>query len=426
MATLPCWPTYARATTARVASCRGPGDAELLPTRLALDPPRVGRPAAASRRLAARAGAGRPAGADGARSPTHRRRPACAAAAAPAYPTGDKWRDRGAVEAPRPLRGRQRLRGRPGAQVDRTLMERDPHAVVEGARPRGLRGRRHARRIIAVRARGHRRHRRARDGHRPRRPRRATSGRTSTGTGFDLRVEVRPVPGASCSARRPSCCRRSRTSAPSPTSDRRIPPSAACGGADRRQQRRDARRRAVDRGQRLERVRRHRRRRTAPGTTLVQVTRRRAATGHRRGAARHLAARPRRPGRRCRRARSRPLLVGGPSGGFLPADALDTPVHARRAAGEPGAHARLGLHRASTTATCLVDLATLLTRYLLRRVVRQDHPLPHRHPSPGGAGRRATTGLVRPDRRPRSPPTWPPTSATPPCAASSAWRPTRC
>jgi NADH-quinone oxidoreductase subunit F len=57
------------------------------------------------------------------------------------------------------------------------------------------------------------------------------------------------------------------------------------------------------------------------------------------------------------------LFVGGPSGGFLPPDALDTPLthEALRAA---GALAGSGTLLALDTDACIVDVATLMTRYL--------------------------------------------------------------
>jgi NADH:ubiquinone oxidoreductase subunit F (NADH-binding) len=57
------------------------------------------------------------------------------------------------------------------------------------------------------------------------------------------------------------------------------------------------------------------------------------------------------------------VLVGGPTGGFLPPEALDTPLsHARL--WEAGALAGSGSVLALDESTCLVDLAALMTRYL--------------------------------------------------------------
>ena len=117
----------------------------------------------------------------------------------------------------------------PGAQVDRTLMERDPHAIVEGV----------AIAAWAVRAR-ERHHRRARLCEHGRRARCARPSRqrrrglhrrdAPAAPGRPLQVEVRELVGlASWSARRPCCCAPSSSAAPSPTSARRIPSRRACG-----------------------------------------------------------------------------------------------------------------------------------------------------------------------------------------------------
>ena len=82
----------------------------------------------------------------------------------------------------------------------------------------------------------------------------------------------------------------------------------------------------------------------------------------------HDAARDRRYGEsawlRLPTAALKAVLVGGPSGGFLPPSALDTPL-THDALSCHGRHARLGHdRRGRRPSTCLVDLATLLTRYL--------------------------------------------------------------
>jgi NADH:ubiquinone oxidoreductase subunit F (NADH-binding) len=56
------------------------------------------------------------------------------------------------------------------------------------------------------------------------------------------------------------------------------------------------------------------------------------------------------------------VLVGGPSGGFLPPDALDTPLGHQELT-EAGAILGSGTVLAIDSSTCLVDLASLLTRY---------------------------------------------------------------
>jgi len=56
------------------------------------------------------------------------------------------------------------------------------------------------------------------------------------------------------------------------------------------------------------------------------------------------------------------LLIGGPTGGFLPADALDTP-YTYAALREAGAHIGSGSIVIADNRACIVDLARLLTRF---------------------------------------------------------------
>ena len=120
------------------------------------------------------------------------------------------------------------------------------------------------------------------------------------------------------------------------------------------------------------------------------------------------------------------VLVGGPTGGFLPAEALDTAA-GPRGARRRGRHPGLGHLLVVDDTTCIVDLAALLTRYLTmtRRAAR---------PSPaasGCAGSRSwatafCTGRARPTDAALVGQTSPTTSGTARCAVSSARRSTRC
>ena len=102
--------------------------------------------------------------------------------------------------------------------------------------------------------------------------------------------------------------------------------------------------------------------RASPGTMLVQVR------GHERsGVAEVPLGTPLREivalgGSAPRGRHLKALLVGGPSGGLLPADALDTPYEfdALRAA---GAHVGSGSVVAVDDRACTVDLARLLTKF---------------------------------------------------------------
>src|SRR5918997_5254280 len=49
------------------------------------------------------------------------------------YPTGDKWRAAAAQDADQRYVIANGFEADPGARLDRTLMENDPHAVIEGA-----------------------------------------------------------------------------------------------------------------------------------------------------------------------------------------------------------------------------------------------------------------------------------------------------
>ena len=57
------------------------------------------------------------------------------------------------------------------------------------------------------------------------------------------------------------------------------------------------------------------------------------------------------------------VLVGGPTGGFLPPDALDTPL-SNASLADAGALVGSGTLLALDESACIVDVATLMTRYL--------------------------------------------------------------
>ena len=311
----------------------------------------------------------------------------------------------------------------PGAQVDRTLMESDPHAVLEGVALAAYAVGAHAgasspsaptsttalRRCSARCAR-------------PRRP--GYLGSDALGAGFDIHVEVsadhrrhgrrrgddadardreqaRPARPAAAVSRRARACgagRRSSTTSRRwppcpgswPTARRPSPPSATTG---------------------------------KPGTTLVQVSGAVAQAGHRRGAAGHVAAQAARR-RAAASATAKAVLVGGPAGGFLPPAELDT-LYTPAALTETGAIMGSGTSWSSATQTCLVDMATLLDALPVRRVVRQDHPLPHRTAPPVRARPAARRPACRAQSTPGAAQSWPPTSATARCAGSSTARPIR-
>ena len=119
---------------------------------------------------------------------------------------------------------------------------------------------------------------------------RATSAPTRSAPASTSTSRSLPIPAAWSSARRRRCCARSRTSAPSPTSGRRIPRARAVGPADRRQQRRDARRSCRGSWPTAPRHLPPSATPRRPGHHARPVQRRGEQAGHRRGAAGHVAA----------------------------------------------------------------------------------------------------------------------------------------
>ena len=113
------------------------------------------------------------------------------------------------------------------------------------------------------------------------------------------------------------------------------------------------------------------------------------------------------------------VLVGGPTGGFLPPEALDTPL-AYEALREAGALGGSGTLLALDESACIVDVATLMTRYLndsacgktipcrigTRRMAELGGAICSGHVRPGDSAllarpcrRRARRGPVRPRSR---------------------------
>ena len=269
--------------------------------------------------------------------------------------------DRGRRRRPASLRRRQRLRRGPGVAH---RPDADGPRPVRGRRGAGHRGLRHRRqRGLPRRAcRGQRGHRRAVDGHRPGDRSRSSRRRTSMAPGSTCGWRSVRSRAPTCSARRPSCSRRSRASAGSRSSDRRTPPRAACSGC--RPSSTTSRPWPPCRGSCAR----------APTPTP------RSASGPAPGPSSSSCARPAATASpRCRWARRsrevlglaakmprgrslQALLVGGPSGGLLPPDALDTPYtfDALRAA---GAHVGSGSIVAIDDRTDLVELVGVLTRF---------------------------------------------------------------
>ena len=276
------------------------------------------------------------------------------------FPTGEKWRTAASTEAPRRYVVANGYEADPATFTDRTLLELDPFSVVEGTLIAAYAvGASEA--FIAVRAG---------EGEIIRRLEAAVAdaeeagfaGPDVLGSGHDIELRIRPVQGAymlgeetvllkALEGRRgqpeqrppypaarglfgmPTVVQNVQTLAAVPWIIRNGAATyAAIGGPD------------------------------SPGTVLVQV---RTPVGE--GIAeiplgttlRELVALA---GSLPRGRKLKAILIGGPSGGLLPTDLLDTPFDYGPLR-DAGAHLGSGSIVAADDRTCVVDLARLLTRY---------------------------------------------------------------
>jgi len=277
------------------------------------------------------------------------------------YPVGSKWRDC----ATQPERQRfvvaNGFEADPGAQVDRTLMERAPHAVVEGVAIAAW-AVRAASAIIVVRASA---------GTAAARLREAIAAAESRGhigaeaaeTGRPLRIEVRELAGSFVVGEETVLLRALENRRAQPDQRPPYPTRHGLWGKPT----------VVNNVKSLAAVpwiMRHGAAAHAslgqpntPGTTLVQLG----------GVVRKPGVVEVPMGTTIRELLDGPggfvqgplkaVLVGGPSGGFLPPEALDTPLSSSALAAA-GALLGSGTLLALDGSTCLVELATLMTRYL--------------------------------------------------------------
>ena len=276
------------------------------------------------------------------------------------YPTGEKWRTAAAVEAPRRYVVANGYGADPAAFTDRSLLELDPFSVVEGAAIAAWAiGASEA--FIAVRAE-------LTDTIRGLEAAVAAAeeagflGPDVHGSGHDIEVHIRPVQGAymlgeetvllkALEGRRgqpeqrppypavrglfgmPTVVQNVQTLAAVPWIVRHGAQAFAATGAS-----------------------------GSPGTALVQV---RTPGGQ--GLAEVPLGTPLREivglGGALPRGRSiKAVLIGGPSGGLLPGDLLDTPYDFE-ALRDAGAHLGSGSIVVADDRACVVDLARLLTRF---------------------------------------------------------------
>jgi len=275
------------------------------------------------------------------------------------YPTGSKWRDCVAQADPVHYVVANGFEADPGAQVDRVLMELDPHAVVEGtAIAAWVVGAEAA--IIAVSSAA------PLAAERLRVAVEEAEERGYIGRGADgrrLEIEVREVTGSFVVGEETVLLRALEGKRAQP--DQRPPyptreglwgkptvvnnvktlaavPWIVANGAGAYTSLGSAQ---------------------TPGTTLVQLG---GAVGTPGIVEVPLGATVREildgPGGSAKK-KFKAVLVGGPTGGFLPSNALDTPFNyeALRQAGAVGGSGTL---LALDESACLVDVATLMTRYL--------------------------------------------------------------
>jgi len=277
------------------------------------------------------------------------------------YPAGSKWRDCATQ------RERQRyvvangFEADPGAQVDRALMERQPHALVEGVAIAAWAVRADTA-IIAVRASAGRAAARLREAIAEAESR-GHIGLEATQTGRPLRIDVREISGSFVVGEETVLLRALENRRAQP--DQRPPYPSRQGLWGKPTLVNNVKTLAA-----VPWILRHGAAAYAslgqpetPGTTLVQlggVIRKPGVVEVPLGTT--IGEILDGPGGFVQ-GKLKAVLVGGPSGGFLPPEALDTPLSSSALA---GAGALLGSSTllALDGSTCLVDLATLMTRYL--------------------------------------------------------------
>ncbi len=284
------------------------------------------------------------------------------------YPTADKWRVARAQDDPERVVVVNGIEADPGALVDRTLMELDPHAVVEGtALAAWAVGARQA--IIAVKADY---------GLAIERLRAAVSaaedagylgagsaGADSSGRGVDLQIEVRALRGAFVLGEETVLLRALRSDRGMPE---QRPPYPAVRGLDGHPT-------VVNNVETLAAIPwivRHGAeafaaagRNGQAGTKLVQL----AGSARQTGVAEVPMGTPLREilervgGGMAAGGTLKALLVGGPAGGFLPESALDTPLDPV-ALGAAGACLGSGQLLVVDQRACLVELGRLMERFM--------------------------------------------------------------
>lgn len=311
------------------------------------------------------------------------------------YPTSAKWRACAAVQSDVRYVVANGFEADPGAQLDRTLMERDPHAVLEGlALAAYAVGARRA--FVAVRANLTLALRRleaaVRAGEEA-----GYLGSDALGTGFDLNVEVVAVPGGFVVGEETTLLRALENKRAQP--DQRPPYPAVDGLWGRPTVVNNVETLAclpwiaLNGAQAFREIGDE----ANPGTTLVQIS----------GAVKKPGIAEVPTGAPLRRLIDRlaggvrdgnklkAVLVGGPAGGFLPPSALSAPF-APVQLEQRGAIWGSGTIVVADERSCLVDMATLMERYLSDESCGKTIPCRIGVRRLYEIGQRATKGLSRP------------------------------
>ena len=309
-----------------------------------------------------------------------------------AFPTGVKWRAAAAETADERYVVANGFEADPGARLDRTLMETDPHAIVEGlALAAYAIGARRA--YIALRERSTVARQRLETVVRLAEEQ-GYIGSNALGTGVDMHIEVVALPGGAIVGEETVLLRAIQNKRAQP--DQRPPYPSEKGLYGRPT--------VVNNVETLALVPwivangskafaeigddDH------PGTTLIQISGAVSKPG--------IVEVP--LGMSLKRllevaggfGKAKAVLVGGPAGGFLPPAELDT-LYTATALNEKGAIWGSGAIVVCGPATCLVDMATTLERYLSDESCGKTIPCRIGVRRLYELGQRATSGLSKPN-----------------------------
>jgi len=306
------------------------------------------------------------------------------------FPTGEKWRIAARTEAPKRYVVANGYGADPSVATDRTLLEANPFAVVEGVAIAAFSiGAREA--FIAVRAEATEAIRRL-EGAITAAEDAGFVGPSVLGSGRSVTITVRPVQGAYMLGEETVLLKALEGKRGQP--EQRPPYPAEVGLFDRPTVVQNVQTLAavpwilVNGAEAFAAIGS----KASPGTILVQV---RGPGGD--GIAEVPLGTPLREivelagGAKKLKA----VLVGGPSGGLLPADLLDTPYEFD-ALREVGAHVGSGAIVAADERACVVDLARLLTRFCADEACGKTIPCRIGTRRISEIGDRIATGVPRP------------------------------